>query len=97
MSAKILHSKRWFLHSEWRTEISPFRTEISPFRMEIYPFRTGRLLHSEWRFPHFSILNGEKNEKKTLLRLEDFFTQNGDLSIQNGIFFILNAGTKISS
>ena len=87
MSAKILHSKRWFLHSEWRTEISPFRTEISPFRteispfrteispfrmeiypfrMEIYPFRTGRFLHSEWRFPHFSILNGEKKWKKNI-------------------------------
>ena len=31
------HSKRWFLHSEWRTEKSPLRTENSPFR-GISPF-----------------------------------------------------------
>ena len=59
-----------------------------------------RNLHSEWRFLHFNFLNGENS----LLR---FFSKkvpnasekhlNGEISIQNGDFFILNGENSLLS
>ena len=91
------HSEWRFLHSEWR-KLSVefvFQKKSSKRFWKTFEWRN---LHSEWRFLHFNFLNGENSllrlfSKKVPNASEQHL--NGEISIQNGDFFILNGENSL--